>query len=387
MSDRNDSTENGREKGGSSSGKRREAADLIANNREEIFRRWEEQVRKDIAAATDQDRMLLRNHLAPYLCSIVELLRNATTESAREHTITDELDDAPNKTHGRLRATLSGYSVEQVIEEYVALRQIITDLITQNGLLDEEVLEIICAVNENAMRHASTQFTNSLHILRQKAVSMLMHDVRTPLNIISVTAELVKRQSEAQEDNMDLVLTNARKIDRMVEQLLDAVRLEAGQGLKLQFTEADLRDTLYNSTEGALLIDPGRVQLSLPDEPAVGKFDLSGIARAVGNLVSNGLKYGDPKEKVTVELTQDARSYTISVHNWGEPIEDHEQASIFVTFARSQDAGKNYSEKGWGLGLAYVEAITEAHGGRVKVESSEHSGTTFSLVLPRESST
>lgn len=365
---------------------RKKAADLIKENREEIFRRWEEQVRSDIPAAKDQDKLLLRNHLAPYLVAITDLLRNSTTESARSHNQVESMDTTPNITHGRLRATLPGYSVEQVIQEYIVLRQVITDLITQHNLLDEEVLEIISAVNENALTHAVTQFANSLQILRQKAVSMLMHDMKTPLNTVAITAELVKAQYREQEGKMKTIVDNVKRVDHMVDELLDAVRLEAGQGLELQFTETDLRKILKNATDGAALAYPDRVELILPDESADGMFDQSGIARAVENLVSNGLKYGDPNEKVRVELGQNADGYTVSVHNWGEPIDDEDQAEIFVAFARSHDPERNRRQQGWGLGLAYVKAVAEGHGGDARVVSTKGHGTSFSIHFPRRQS-
>lgn len=369
-----------------SSERREKAAGLIKENQDEIFTRWEKQIRGDIPAAKGQDKLLLRDHLAPHLVAVIELLRNSTTESARKHNQVESLDTTPNTSHGRLRATLPGYSVEQVIQEYIVLRQVITDLITQNDLLDEEILEIVSAVNENALTHAVTHFANSLQILRQKAVSMLMHDMKTPLNAVLLTAELVKAQYREQEGKMDTIVGNVKKVDRMVDELLDAVRLEAGQGLELQFTKTDLRKVLENAVDGAALAYPNRVELILPDAAAEGMFDQSGVARAVENLVSNGLKYGAPNEKVRVELSQDADSYTVSVHNWGEPIEDEDKAEIFVAFARSHDPEKNRRQQGWGLGLAYVKAVAKGHGGDAKVDSTKDYGTTFSIHLPRRQS-
>lgn len=364
--------------------RRQKAAKLIEQNQEDIFDRWEQQVRRDIPAAKDQDKLLLWDHLAPYLVAITDLLRHSTTDTARQHRSSEDFDISPSETHGRLRATLPGYSVQQVIREYIVLRQVITDLIAQHDLLDESVLEIISAVNENAMIHAATQFTKSLAILREKAVSTLMHDIKSPLNVVAMTAALVRTQAKDQQTSMDMIVGNVKKVGRLVDELLDAVRLGAGQGLELQFTELDLRTALHEATEGAILAHPNRLDLLLPDEPAIGFFDASGIARAVENLVSNGLKYGDAREKVRVELRKEAQAYIISVHNWGEPIDDADWPELFVTFARSRNPAKNRLQKGWGLGLAYVKAVAEGHGGEVNVESSLDSGTTFQIVLPRK---
>jgi signal transduction histidine kinase len=212
---------------------------------------------------------------------------------------------------------------------------------------------------------------------------MLMHDIRNPLNVVSITAELVKARSGDEAGRIDTILANTAKIDTMVTELLDAVRLEADQGLDLKFVLCDVRTSIQASTEGAQLAYPGRIEISLPAEPAVGMIDASGLARAVENLISNTIKYGDSKEQVRVELRCTPDWFIIAVHNWGQPIEK-DQATIFVTFARSEDPEKNYLEKGWGLGLAYVKAVAEGHGGEVRVESSKKNGTTFSILIPRE---
>lgn len=365
-------------------GIRRVAADLLDNNLEAILSRWEDEVRRNIPAARNQEKLLLRDHLLPYLTSLSEMLRETSVMSARERSHPDEdFDASPNEIHGRLRATLPGYSIEEVINEYITLRQIVTDYIEHEGLLSQEVLEVICAVNEKAIMHAATHFSTSLQTLRQRAVSMLMHDIRNPLNVVSITAELVKVKSENLAGNMDTILANAAKIDKMVTELLDAVKLQAGEGLELQFAQCDLCHTVAVAAEGANLAYPDRIEVRVPEQPAEGLFDSSGIARAVENLVSNAIKYGDSEEKVLLELSVSEDSFKISVHNWGHPIEERDQATIFVTFSRSQDPEKNFREKGWGLGLAYVKAVAEGHGGEVQVESSEEQGTTFSIILPR----
>jgi signal transduction histidine kinase len=213
---------------------REQAAELIEQNVEDILSRWETYVRRDIPAARHQEKILLRDHLVPYLSTLAEMLKRLSIKSARHGTkACPDFDTSANEIHGRMRATLPGYSVDEVIDEYIALRQTISDFVEANGLLDAEVQEVICAANEKAILHAATHFTGSLQILRQRAVSMLMHDIRNPLNVVSITAELVKAKSEDHAKSMDTVLANTRKIDKMVTELLDAVRLEAGQGLEL----------------------------------------------------------------------------------------------------------------------------------------------------------
>lgn len=365
---------------------RKRASRFLNQNLEEIFRRWEARVTQELPAVQGLDMPLLRDHLPPYIKAMVYLLENCTVTEARNKAAhIGQLEMSAEETHGRLRATLPGYSVDQVIEEYIILRQVITDALAEKALLDPNALEIIMSVNEHAIAEATTQFSHSLEILRQKAVSMLMHDIRNPLNVISLTAEVVGQRSRDPKLKKDIatIRSNVGKIDGMAMDLLDAVRLGAGQGLEFQFTESDLKQLIIDSTDGAVLAYPERIQVQLPPEPIRGMFDRSGVTRAAENLLSNAIKYGAPDKKIQIELTIEDDRHIVSVHNWGEPIPEKEQTTLFVTYARGPEISKRIRERGWGLGLAYVKAVAEGHGGGVWVDSSQEEGTTFSMWFPR----
>ncbi|MGQ9426953.1 sensor histidine kinase [Gilvimarinus sp. F26214L] len=363
---------------------RHRAGAFVEQNLETIFQRWEDQVRRSVPAAREQDSLLLRNHLLPYMAVMMEMLDCADVASVRKELAGNpEMVASANETHGRLRATLPGYSIDQLIEEYICLRQVLSDVLEQEALLDRHVLEVVTAANERAIELAASQFTQSLQSLRQKAISMLMHDIRNPLNVVTLGAAAAGKQvaDPTVQDQLTKVVQNARRIDKMVSEFLDAVRLEAGEGLELEFAQEDLRTILKEVTEGAILAYPNRVEVAMPEHPVEGHFDRAGLARAVENLVSNAINHGAPERPVRVELSTQGQENIISVHNWGPPIDDNEREMLFVTFARGSGA-KSREERGWGLGLTYVKAVAEGHGGQVRVDSSEETGTTFSMVLP-----
>lgn len=361
------------------------AADYVTHNKAQILARWEKSVRAKIEAAKDQNHLLLRNHLVQYLDNLLNLLRSPNLDEVKEAISDDRrFHVSANKSHGRLRATLPGYSVSAVIEEYNVLRSTITAALDEEGLLDQHVLEVVATVSEKAISHAASYFTNSIHTLRKKAVSMLMHDLRNPLNVISTTAALTKAKGDGSAGEMEIIRKNVEKMDLLITELLDAVRLEAGEGLELEFDFCDLRETLQVCMEAASLVYPDRVKSSLPGTPAMGMFDSAAVSRVIENLLSNAVKYGAPNTDITLRLEDEPDAYRMSVHNWGAPIDESEQETIFVTFARSHDPEKNYKRQGWGLGLAYAKAIAEGHGGSVEVSSDAESGTTFTIVLPKD---
>jgi signal transduction histidine kinase len=110
--------------------------------------------------------------------------------------------------------------------------------------------------------------------------------------------------------------------------------------------------------------------------------DDDGVQRIIENLGSNAAKYGADETPITITLSKTSDRAEIAVHNEGNPIEPNDLPSIFKPYRRT-GAAEAAGQKGWGIGLALVKGITEAHGGTVTVESNSM-GTTFLVSLPLE---
>jgi signal transduction histidine kinase len=112
-------------------------------------------------------------------------------------------------------------------------------------------------------------------------------------------------------------------------------------------------------------------------------WDREKIRRAVHNLLDNACKYSAPLSTVSVRVVPGHDRVQVSVHNFGEPIPKEDQPTVFKPYRRTTGA-KLSGKPGWGLGLVLVQAIAEAHGGSVGVESDAANGTTFTLDLLRD---
>jgi len=110
-----------------------------------------------------------------------------------------------------------------------------------------------------------------------------------------------------------------------------------------------------------------------------GQWDADRLAQVVSNLVGNAIEYG-ANAPVTVVLSEAGKRATLAVHNQGDPIPPHAQAKIFAPLAR----GSSDTTQNLGLGLFIARAIVVAHGGDIRVDSNEQSGTTFEVTLPRQ---
>jgi two-component system sensor histidine kinase KdpD len=107
------------------------------------------------------------------------------------------------------------------------------------------------------------------------------------------------------------------------------------------------------------------------------------MRRAIENLLDNALKYSPAGSPVVVRVHDVEDRVHISVHNEGDAIATEDQEKLFLPFQRTSVAARS-GKRGWGLGLAQVQAIAEAHTGAVILESTPSNGTTFTLDVVRD---
>lgn len=233
---------------------------------------------------------------------------------------------------------------------------------------------------KSAMELAKQEAERSAQAM-EKLLAHVSHDVRNPLASVKLMAQLIARQPAQAEKNQQLanrISEGLSRVDGMIQTLLDVSRLRAGQEIPLLFETCDLRKIVERTVEDL------KVGVSCPllfsgDDALVGIWSPEGIRRAVENLVSNALKYGDQTRPVTVRVSRNRATAIIAVHNEGRAISFAEQATLFDSYRRASTGSQT---KGWGLGLALVKGVAEAHDGEVQVASSAEIGTTFTLTLP-----
>ncbi|WP_257457315.1 sensor histidine kinase [Archangium lipolyticum] len=221
--------------------------------------------------------------------------------------------------------------------------------------------------------------------LRERLVGIVSHDLRSPLQSISLASEMLLRR----EDIPAPALTGVRRISRsaermsrMITDLLDFTRARTGGGIPLQRRPGELVDLVRNTLEELEVTHPGRVVLSHGRGPYAGEWDLDRLAQVVTNLVGNALQHGAEDTPVEVDLREDGPELVLTVTNQGTPVPDTLLPHIFDPFRRA-GSGAHSSRQGLGLGLYIVQQIVLAHGGSIAVSSSEATGTRFTVRLPR----
>jgi two-component system sensor histidine kinase KdpD len=255
-----------------------------------------------------------------------------------------------------------------------ALRRLLPTLASLLGVaLDRERLERE-ALEAEALRRSDAMKTALL-----RSVS---HDLRTPLMAILTAASTLARSdlSLERDDRRELLATissEAGRLDRLVANLLDLSRLEAGAAHPQRALW--VVDDLVVQALDDLGSERERVDVQLADDAATVSVDPGQIERALANLVENALKYSPRGERVRVEVGRNRDVATVRIVDRGPGIPSRDLERIFLPFHRGAGAD---ARGGAGLGLAIARGFAETNGGRVWAESRRGQGATFVLSLP-----
>lgn len=219
--------------------------------------------------------------------------------------------------------------------------------------------------------------------LREEYLHTISHDLRSPLTIIQGRAQLIQLSPDKVDQvckNADAVVTGARRMNAMIQDLADASRLESGH-LKLQRRPVDLRFFVLDLTERLTgVVDADRIRVEAPDGLPLVSADPDRLERILMNLLTNALKYSDSGAEVTVTLAEGNGEVITSVSDHGPGIPPKELPDLFKRFSRTRHAREHH--EGLGLGLYIAKGLVEVHGGRIWVESEVGRGSSFSFALP-----
>lgn len=234
---------------------------------------------------------------------------------------------------------------------------------------------------ELARRNA--ELANALEY-RDRILGVLSHDLRNPLGVILMSAELLGRGgplSARQQRSVRRMVDNARRVDHMVRDLLDYTRSRQRQTLPILPRKGDLLELCHQVLDGLRVLHPG-VKLHCKAEGRTdGWFDPERAGQVISNLVTNAIVHGDDGAPVTVSLRGTDGEVWMDVHNQGPPIPETLLPNVFDAFRRG--AGQAKGTSGLGLGLFISQQIVAAHGGSIEVRSKEGQGTTLRVRWPR----
>jgi signal transduction histidine kinase len=231
-------------------------------------------------------------------------------------------------------------------------------------------------LRENAQVRALAEMTR----LKDDFLSVVAHDVRTPLTTILINSELLENAlgKDGRDGRRAAALhAEAQRLKALVDDYLDIVSAEAGREARL--SPGDLVQIARDALEG-MPDHTARVEVS--GAPSVrGTFDPPRIRQLVQNLVGNAVKYSTPADPVELRIWHEDGLAQLTVTDHGIGIPDEDLPLLFERFHRGSNTDdRRY--RGLGLGLYICRQVAEEHGGTIAVSSKVGEGTTFHVTLP-----
>ena len=257
----------------------------------------------------------------------------------------------------------------------------------------ELAVDIVAAVAVRRLREVNDRLRAS-EALREDLTNMLVHDLKNPLVAASMALQLYRRRRQAenaatpqvqqeQEQLLDIAAESNEHLRRLIEDILDVARAEAGK-MPLALELVDLAGVVHAAVQAAASpLERGDRELAefYPEEPLPTEIDPTKITRVVENLLDNALKYSPSQGHLQVRVETRDGEALVSVHDEGPGIPPEMHQRIFERFGQAEAVheGRRMS---FGLGLAFAKLAVEAHGGRIWVESAPGQGSTFTFALP-----
>ncbi|HEU4342908.1 MAG TPA: ATP-binding protein [Candidatus Binatia bacterium] len=235
------------------------------------------------------------------------------------------------------------------------------------------------------------QRLKELDQMKSGFVSNVSHELRTPLTTIKASVDnmldrLTGDLTEKQVGYLTRVKSNADRLARLINNLLDLSTIEAGK-IDLQPTKlplVSLTKEVAESLRPVAVEKPISLDVAFVDPRVTAWADRDKVMQVLMNLVGNALKFTPPRGKVTVGFARSGDQWVqISVADTGPGVPAEEVNKLFDRFYQVGQTGKQKTQ-GTGLGLAISKALVEMHGGKIWVESEQGKGSTFCFTLPAD---
>jgi two-component system, OmpR family, phosphate regulon sensor histidine kinase PhoR len=233
-------------------------------------------------------------------------------------------------------------------------------------------------------------------IIRQKKLSEIKsdfinnmtHEFKTPISTISLAGEVlsdktIDKSPESVEKYLKIIRDENKRLAGLVENVLQAAVLDKGK-LKFKIQECDIHQIITDVIQSLTLQiqnKGGVITTELQAQRYSLFADRMHLGNIIYNLIDNALKYSKESPQIKVSTDSNKDGISISVQDNGIGIRKEDQKKIFETFYRVP-TGNVHNVKGFGLGLSYVKAVVEKHGGYVDVQSEPGDGSTFVVYLP-----
>jgi signal transduction histidine kinase len=369
---------------------------FITDNMEAIVREWQSFATTLEPAASSMSDLALRDHAKAILTAIARDLETSQTplaQSDKSKGLAPALSarETAAATHGALRH-VSGFDLNQLGAEYRALRASVIRLWTlaNPSLVDSVVLEDMIRFNEavdQAVAESTSRYAAELALSRDTFMAILAHDLRSPLNAITMLSFLLERgaPNDTVRKQSGQIQRSAKEMSAMIRELLEYTRTQLGKGIPVKPRACSLLAICRDAVEEVRSAQPERQFVFEVPHDLAGWVDDARLRQALSNLLNNAVQHGDPASPITLLARAEGRDIVISVKNLGEPIPADSLQVIFdplVQLSTRSAAAPEVPPTNLGLGLFIAREVALGHQGSLDVASDAANGTVFTMRLP-----
>lgn len=242
---------------------------------------------------------------------------------------------------------------------------------------DQELGGIVGVMIDVSVERQAEQF-------RREFVSTVAHEFQTPLATIIGFADLLQHgtlEKAQARDALGLIIGKAEALSRMVDELLDLSRVEAGRAIAVEPVLTDLRPVLTAALDNFRTSHAShKLAVTLPEYPIELHVDPDRLVQILDNLLSNAVKYSAQGSRIDFCAERGGQAFRFTVADQGIGMTAEQRTHLFEKFYRANPA--NTAPAGTGLGLYICKAIIDAHGGNIQVASAPGQGTRMTVSLP-----
>jgi signal transduction histidine kinase/CHASE3 domain sensor protein len=219
---------------------------------------------------------------------------------------------------------------------------------------------------------------------REEVLAIVSHDLRNPLNAVMLAASLLQTSDKVAPDDreqLEIIDISAKRMQRLIADLLDVTRLEGGKQLPIEPAPLDVQslfEETYELFKSQAATGSITLQCQAPKNVPPVYADRHRVLQVLSNLIGNAMKFTPSGGMITCRAEPDDGKVLISVADTGPGIPSENLGDIFNPYWQA----KRTARLGAGLGLPIAKGIVESHGGRIWVESETGKGTKFLFTLP-----
>jgi signal transduction histidine kinase len=362
---------------------------------EPILQAWEDFARTIEPPALTMDDTELRDHAKLMLTVIAVDLKTPQTALEQAEKSKGKAPrgkaDTSAETHAEARL-VSGYSIEQLVSEYRALRSSVLHLWSSQAAAGQATdMEDMTRFNEAIDQALAESVARYAHLVKQSEnmfLAILGHDLRNPLGTVITGATFIMRANDVPSKYVlaaTRIFNSGQRMSKLIADLIDFTRTHLGSGIPIKPKKMNLTEVCMNVVEELRTSHPERII----EFNEVAREDVFGdddrLAQVLSNLIGNALQYGARHEPISLRMASTEAEVSITVNNKGPVIPPKKIGSVFEPLVRLAvtDNLDEVRETSLGIGMYIAREIVCAHHGSITVESNDTDGTTFRTTIPR----